>query len=91
MLKIPKSTKILAMSKPNLIHSNPIESHKSVFIGHSCKLTEVGEFKKIKDLLLEDKKVAKATHNIWAYRIINEKGNVVSGIKVKNIYCFFNL
>ncbi|KXN68655.1 UPF0029-domain-containing protein [Conidiobolus coronatus NRRL 28638] len=66
------------MSKLNLIHSNPIESHKSVFIGHACKLNEVSEFKKIKDLLLEDKKVAKATHNIWAYRIVNEKGNVVS-------------
>lgn len=46
---------------------------RSVFIGHSAAVTDPLQVSQYLDSLLQDKKVAKATHpTIYAYRIVRE-------------------
>ena len=46
-----------------------ISEKKSVFQARACKVSSISEITSILNLLQEDKKLAKATHNMYAYRI----------------------
>ncbi|TRY52855.1 Impact family with RWD domain [Cryptosporidium tyzzeri] len=54
-------------------HGEPIIDRKSVFQAHACKVETVEQVKKVIKWLLSNPKIAKATHNIWSYRIFKEK------------------
>lgn len=73
-----KSTEALACSYtgPQIYSSAPIEDRKSVFVAHCAKVHSTEEVKKVINFLLEDRKIAKATHNISAYRILNSDNTV---------------
>ena len=50
--------------------SDPLTVKKSIFLAHVCRVdTSAEAHKALASLVAEDKKVAKATHNITAYRI----------------------
>ncbi|GBM78529.1 Protein IMPACT [Araneus ventricosus] len=54
---------------PPITHGEIIQDKKSVFQGHVAKVVSVDQVKKILSKLKENRKIAVATHNIFAYRI----------------------
>ncbi|CAG9840985.1 unnamed protein product [Diabrotica balteata] len=54
----------------NVVHGSTILDRKSVFQGHVCEVKSKEEVNAFMELLLENKKIANATHNISAYRIL---------------------
>lgn len=57
-------------SPPNWTISHPLTEKKSLFLGRSCPVTSPTQVQSsIEHLLRTDKRCAKATHNISAYRI----------------------
>lgn len=56
-----------------IIHGEPIVDRKSVFQAHACKVETVEQVGEVIKWLLSNPKIAKATHNIWAYRLFKEK------------------
>lgn len=52
----------------SLHSSQPIIDRKSVFVGHSAQLVDPKDVPRILSQLLSDKKIAKASHNIVAWR-----------------------
>ncbi|GBM78530.1 Protein IMPACT [Araneus ventricosus] len=53
---------------PPITHGEIIQDKKSVFQGHVAKVVSVDQVKKILSKLKENRKIAVATHNIFAYR-----------------------
>eukprot|EP00924_Labyrinthula_sp_SR-Ha-C_P003875 snap_masked-scaffold_3-processed-gene-7.16-mRNA-1 protein AED:0.24 eAED:0.24 QI:0/-1/0/1/-1/1/1/0/281 len=53
----------------NILSGARITEKKSIFQGHVCKVSSASEAKEIYNLLCNDKKLSKATHNMMAYRI----------------------
>ncbi|KAL0082970.1 ribosomal protein S5 domain 2-type protein [Phycomyces blakesleeanus] len=49
----------------------PLVDRKSVFVAHVAQVQNVDQVRVVRARLLENKKIAKATHNIMAYRIIS--------------------
>ncbi|XP_044765152.1 protein IMPACT-B-like [Coccinella septempunctata] len=52
-----------------VVHGPIIEDRKSVFQGHVCAVSSEAEVKNFIEFLMENKKIAQAKHNIYAYRI----------------------
>ena len=50
------------------VSAEPIVDRKSVFIGHAVAVSEPSQVRPALDWLLSDPKIAKAAHNMWAYR-----------------------
>ncbi|KAF5303983.1 hypothetical protein FQA39_LY01768 [Lamprigera yunnana] len=61
----------------NIIHGPIIKDRKSVFQGHVCQIEDQHLVKDVMDLLLENKKIAQATHNILAYRFLLPNGSIL--------------
>ncbi|KAG0167543.1 hypothetical protein DFQ30_005978, partial [Apophysomyces sp. BC1015] len=63
------------------IHSStaPLVDRKSVFVGHAAQVHDIVQVKAVISKLMKNKKIAKATHNIMAYRIDMSDGYVVQG------------
>ncbi|XP_054714131.1 protein IMPACT-like [Uloborus diversus] len=59
---------------PPIAHGEPITDRKSVFQAHAAKVLTVQQVKQVLDELKQNRKIASATHNIYAYRIAREKG-----------------
>ncbi|KAJ2513741.1 hypothetical protein GGH20_005105 [Coemansia sp. RSA 1937] len=49
---------------------------KSVFVAHVAQVRSADDVRAVRDTLLQDKKIAQATHNILAYRITLDNGSV---------------
>ncbi|ORE06675.1 UPF0029-domain-containing protein [Rhizopus microsporus var. microsporus] len=64
-------------SPPKIFSSEPLVDRKSVFVAHVAKVDNVHQVKLVISCLLENKKIAKATHNILAYRITMPDGKVL--------------
>ncbi|KAK0077998.1 hypothetical protein PV325_003189 [Microctonus aethiopoides] len=58
---------------PEIYHGEVIVDRKSCFQGHVAKVTSIEDVKLILKTLLEEKKIMQATHNMYAYRIYQEK------------------
>ncbi|OII71812.1 uncharacterized protein cubi_00620 [Cryptosporidium ubiquitum] len=58
-----------------IAHGEPIIDRKSVFQAHACKVETVEQVNKVIKWLLSNPKIAKATHNIWSYRLFKEKNH----------------
>ncbi|XP_054714530.1 protein IMPACT-like [Uloborus diversus] len=53
---------------PPIAHGEPITDRKSVFQAHAAKVLTVQQVKQVLDELKQNRKIASATHNIYAYR-----------------------
>ncbi|TPP62939.1 Impact family protein [Fasciola gigantica] len=56
-----------------IIRGETLVDRKSVFQAHCCRVHNVGQVSRFITALLEDRKVASATHNILAWRIVDNK------------------
>ncbi|CAK4075678.1 unnamed protein product [Aphanomyces euteiches] len=56
----------------NIKTGTPITDRKSTFQAHAVAVTSVEEVREFVAFLLEDRKIARATHNMLAYRIVKD-------------------
>lgn len=61
---------------PSILTGDCIEDRKSIFQGHFAQVSCAEEVKKVLDKLYENRKIAHATHNMFAYRI-KQKGKSI--------------
>ncbi|XP_037283685.1 protein IMPACT-B [Rhipicephalus microplus] len=54
----------------NIFHGETLEDRRSVFQAHLAEVHSAREVEQVLDELNTTKKIAEATHNIWAYRIV---------------------
>ncbi|KAM4685059.1 protein IMPACT isoform 4-T4 [Amazona ochrocephala] len=57
---------------PPIHHGNPITDRRSTFQAHLAPVVTPRQVKRVLEKLYENKKIASATHNIYAYRIYCE-------------------
>ncbi|KAH8740894.1 ximpact conserved protein [Cryptosporidium ryanae] len=62
-----------------ITHGEPIVDRKSVFQAHVCKVFTTEDVKKVIKWLLSNTKIARATHNMWAYRLFKDKNSSLCG------------
>lgn len=62
---------------PTIFSSEPLLDRKSSFVAHVARVRSIHEVKVVVAHLLQNKKIAKATHNILAYRINMPDGRVL--------------
>lgn len=61
-----------------IVHGAPFTEKKSTFQAHLSPVTDVDQINTLMEALLQNRKIAAATHNIMAYRImIPEKGTIL--------------
>ncbi|KAI9555241.1 hypothetical protein GHT06_017756 [Daphnia sinensis] len=58
---------------PPITSADPFTERKSTFQGHVATVTNTTQVKLVLAKLYENRKIAQATHNIYAYRIYNEQ------------------
>jgi len=59
-----------------IVHGPPVTERRSVFQAHCCPVTSLAEVEIFRSIVLSDKKVGAATHNIFAYRfVVDNSGN----------------
>lgn len=58
---------------PLITSAEPFSDRKSTFQGHAATVTSVKQVKQVLAKLCENRKIAQATHNMYAYRIYNEE------------------
>eukprot|EP00727_Mastigamoeba_balamuthi_P009434 m51a1_g5112 hypothetical protein (253) ;mRNA; r:347062-348131 len=61
---------------PEIIHGEPLTDRKSKFIAHAAVVRSREQVEQVRDELMRDRRVAVATHNICAYRIVAPDGSV---------------
>ncbi|RLN58908.1 hypothetical protein BBJ29_000199 [Phytophthora kernoviae] len=57
---------------PLIFHGGSIVDRKSVFQGHACPVSCVGDVRSFLAALLDDRKISRACHNMLAYRITGD-------------------
>ncbi|CAB4423604.1 unnamed protein product [Rhizophagus irregularis] len=62
---------------PQITHGDQFEHKKSIFVAHLASVYNLQQVKLVRSTLLLDKKIAKASHNIMAYRIVQENGIIL--------------
>ncbi|CAG8513329.1 6120_t:CDS:2 [Paraglomus occultum] len=67
----------LSLACPPITHGTPLEHKKSVFVAHLAPVNNVNEVNAVRETLLSNKKIARATHNILAYRIVLDGGVIL--------------
>lgn len=60
-----------------IYHSQPLVEKKSVFISHFAIVSSMDHVREFRAVVLSDKKIARATHNIFCYRFTCSKTNIV--------------
>ncbi|KAI8053766.1 ribosomal protein S5 domain 2-type protein [Syncephalis plumigaleata] len=60
-----------------IAHGLPIIDRKSTFLAHLAEIHSVDDKNRVINTLLMDRKIARATHNISAYRIILPSGHLL--------------
>ncbi|KAL2913195.1 hypothetical protein HK105_207314 [Polyrhizophydium stewartii] len=61
---------------PIVVSARPLVDRKSVFVAHAAAVTTPAEVDLVRRALLSNRRIARATHNIMAFRIV-EPGGVV--------------
>ncbi|KAK9759047.1 Uncharacterized protein family UPF0029 [Popillia japonica] len=61
----------------NIVTGPPIQDRKSTFQGHFCEVKSQQDVRCVMNILLENKKISQATHNISAYRIKTDSGSIL--------------
>jgi hypothetical protein len=62
-------------------HTQHLTEDGSTFMGHSAKVERKTDVSAVMSKILEDRSLAGATHNIYAYRILNEDGDITEGFR----------
>lgn len=62
---------------PQIFHGETVVDRKSVFQAHVANIKSSSQVQVVRDTLMQNKKIANATHNIVAYRFENDTGMVV--------------
>ncbi|CCX15943.1 ribosomal protein S5 domain 2-type protein [Pyronema domesticum] len=65
------------LSSDPWIIAPPVVEKKSTFVARVIEVTDAKEAQRLINTCLADKKLAKATHNISAYRIVRENGSTI--------------
>ena len=65
-----------------LVHGEPITDRKSTFQAHLCRVSSREQVRAVLAALNTDRKIARATHNMVAYRILAE-GSGAGGLAVQ--------
>lgn len=55
---------------PLIFHGAPLTDRKSTFQAHACPVTSVEDVRSFLAILLDDRKIERAIHNMLAYRIV---------------------
>ena len=56
----------------NIIHGEITKERKSTFQSHMCLVQTMDDVKLFREIVISDKRIATATHNIFAYRFIKD-------------------
>ncbi|XP_005093304.1 protein IMPACT [Aplysia californica] len=64
---------------PEIIHGSTLSDRRSTFQPHLASVTDKLQITAVMQKLLENKKIANATHNMLAYRIMTGSGPVYQG------------
>ncbi|TRY77946.1 hypothetical protein TCAL_10903 [Tigriopus californicus] len=67
----------LAIECPEIFTGDPIEDRKSIFQAHFARVQNVEEVQAVLAKLKENRKIANAAHNMFAYRIKKTDGKLV--------------
>ncbi|MDP2434662.1 MAG: YigZ family protein [archaeon] len=59
------------MPLPIIVHTEPILDRKSSFQAHAAVLTSVAQAHAVRHFLVTDKRLSKATHNVFAFRFFD--------------------
>lgn len=78
---------------PLIFHGRPFTDRKSTFQGHACPVHCVEDVRSFLALLLDDRKIERAIHNMLAYRIVggfvvkdnDEDGEDAAGSKLSHL------
>lgn len=78
---------------PLIFHGQPFTDRKSTFQGHACPVHCVEDVRSFLALLLDDRKIERAIHNMLAYRIVgdfvvkdnDEDGEDAAGSKLSHL------
>jgi hypothetical protein len=76
LVKDLQPLKLSSMECPAILTGDCIEDRKSVFQGHYAPVQNMDEVKAVMAKLLENRKVANAYHNMFAYRIKQPGGTM---------------
>lgn len=57
---------------PLIYHGEPLTDRKSTFQAHSCPVFSMEDVRSFLSILLDDRKVERAIHNMLAYRIVGD-------------------
>lgn len=57
---------------PLIFHGAPLTDRKSTFQAHACPVTSVEDVRSFLAILLDDRKIERAIHNMLAYRIVGD-------------------
>ncbi|KAF5394723.1 Impact RWD domain protein transcript variant X2 [Paragonimus heterotremus] len=63
-----------------IFHGEPFVDRKSVFQAHACRVETIGAVSRFISSVLEDRKVAVATHNILAWRLVTKSNTGTSDL-----------
>ncbi|CAN7991915.1 unnamed protein product [Ixodes hexagonus] len=64
--------------EPEIFHGGTLEDRRSVFQAHLAEVHNLKQVEQVLNRLKTNRKIAEATHNIWAYRILQtEPRNVL--------------
>lgn len=61
----------------DILHGDPVTDRRSAFQAHAARVTSIEEVNRVVDTLKSNKKIATATHNIVAYRIITPPNDLL--------------
>ncbi|KAJ2787200.1 hypothetical protein GGI15_000920 [Coemansia interrupta] len=67
---------VAADNVPSIYTGVPLEMKKSVFVAHVARVKSAKDVQLVLDSLMQDKKIAQATHNILAYRVRLDSGSI---------------
>jgi hypothetical protein len=67
----------IADALPSIFSSDPLVDRKSVFVAHVAAVKSPKHVNQVMAALLANKKIARATHNIMAYRIQLSSGSIL--------------
>eukprot|EP01080_Neovahlkampfia_damariscottae_P001360 gene1360-11442_t len=65
---------IKKINQKEILHGESFSLKKSKFIAHIAKLESLNDVKMVLNQLKQDKKIMNATHNIYAYRVLDVDG-----------------
>jgi hypothetical protein len=74
--KEASSRTVNGLSWDDIYHGDILVEKKSKFQAHVASISSVNEVEDIMDVLLQNTKVFNATHNIMAYRVESDRGNL---------------